>query len=341
MPSKLIPRGKKGVYYFRYCQNGKQRWFCTHTNVRIDAERQRQDKVSELISNKSHGIRHNSSWDSFVNEYLAYSAANKRPRSVERDRMTINTFNKLFPLRYFSEYTYSILEQFKAKRKEAGVKESSINRELNTLKNMGKLAVRLKHCSQDPVKDVKRYYDEQGKRDRFLSREEAVRLIGGIQAVQLKTVCVFGLLAATRLGEALHMTWNDIDFMNNRIYFTEKDGWKPKTKIRQVVPLNTELKSYLLGLKRYGDYVCAYEDGSVMGENVASALISRRAKELDIKNATSHTLRHTCLSWLAQTAPFLTVVRFARHTNPKMTMRYAHLSPEFQSAEINKLPKIL
>lgn len=342
MPSKLIRIGRKGIYYFTYWQAGKQVKYCTHTNDRLDADRQRNDKAQELNANKSHGIRPQTSWKQFTEEYLAYSKANKRPRTLERDKMTISTFGKVFPINRFSEFTYSVLEQFKAKRKEAGVKESTINRELNTLKNMGKIAVNFRYCDRNPVSEVKRYYEEHTGRDRYLSAEEAVRLMAGIHAIQLKTVCLFGLLAGTRIGEALHMTWADIDFTGNKIYFTAKNGWKPKTKIKQVIPLNKELKEYLIKLTRRGDYICAYESGEVMSENVASALISRRMKELGIKNATSHTLRHTCLSWLAASgASWLSVIKMARHTNPKMTMRYAHLSPEFQSAEIDKLPLVL
>jgi integrase len=341
MPSKLYKRGKYWCfpYWEGKGENRRLRWYNTKKESHKEAVGIQADFYSGKLNRESGHIIKDGKWASFVEEYLQYSQANKRPRSVQRDIKTINTFNKLCPIAYFHEFTFSKLEEYKSKRKAIGVKESTINRELNTLKNMGRVAVPLKYSPQSPIEDVRKYKEDGAGKDRILTEKEAQALLAGIEAPHLKTACLFGLLAATRIGEAFHMSWDDIDFKENLIYFTPKDNWRPKTK--GTIPLNSELKEYLEKLPRHGKYVCAYENGEIMTEETASALISRRMKQLGIRGATSHTLRHTCLSWAAMTCPWLFVVRLARHTNPKMTMRYAHLSPEFKSNAINSLPRLL
>jgi integrase len=51
-----------------------------------------------------------------------------------------------------------------------------------------------------------------------------------------------------------------------------------------------------------------------------------------------HDLRHTCAAWAVQAgAPLLEVCHLLRHSDIRMTMRYAHLAPENVRAVVRKL----
>ena len=57
-----------------------------------------------------------------------------------------------------------------------------------------------------------------------------------------------------------------------------------------------------------------------------------------IKDASFHSLRHTAASWLVMEGVDLYAVgRILGHKTPRMTQRYAHLSPGYLAAAVNKL----
>ncbi|MFZ0338257.1 MAG: site-specific integrase, partial [Terracidiphilus sp.] len=57
-----------------------------------------------------------------------------------------------------------------------------------------------------------------------------------------------------------------------------------------------------------------------------------------IEDASFHSLRHTAASWLVMEGVDLYAVgRILGHKTPRMTQRYAHLSPGFMASAVNKL----
>ena len=63
---------------------------------------------------------------------------------------------------------------------------------------------------------------------------------------------------------------------------------------------------------------------------------------LGIPDASFHTLRHTAASWLVMEGVDLYAVgQILGHKTPRMTQRYAHLSPNYMAGAVSKLDGIM
>ncbi len=133
-----------------------------------------------------------------------------------------------------------------------------------------------------------------------------------------------------RRGEILGLCWKDVDLENQRVYLTET-----KNGSLRVLALNglaaQVLKSFPEGAP-----------GELVFPEVNAAHLSvytrRVFASVGIEDASFHSLRHTAASWLVMEGVDLYAVgRILGHKTPRMTQRYAHLSPGFMTAAVNKL----
>jgi integrase len=72
------------------------------------------------------------------------------------------------------------------------------------------------------------------------------------------------------------------------------------------------------------------------------SVYTRRLFEgLGIADASFHSLRHTAASWLVmQGVDLYAVGQLLGHRTPRMTQRYAHLSPQFMAGAVGKLDSV-
>ncbi len=81
-------------------------------------------------------------------------------------------------------------------------------------------------------------------------------------------------------------------------------------------------------------------DAVFAGVNPAhlSVYCKRVLKRIDAPDASFHALHHTAASWMVQQGVDLYAVgQILGHKTPRMTQRYAHLSPGYMAAAVNKL----
>jgi integrase len=72
------------------------------------------------------------------------------------------------------------------------------------------------------------------------------------------------------------------------------------------------------------------------------SVYTRRLFEgLGIADASFHSLRHTAASWLVmQGVDLYAVGQLLGHRTPRMTQRYAHLSPQYMAGAVGKLDSV-
>ena len=73
-----------------------------------------------------------------------------------------------------------------------------------------------------------------------------------------------------------------------------------------------------------------------------SVYCKRVLKRIGAPDASFHTLRHTAASWMVQQGVDLHAVgQILGHKTPRMTQRYAHLSPDYMAGAVGKLDGIM
>jgi site-specific recombinase XerD len=114
----------------------------------------------------------------FMDEYLAYCKANKRPRTLQLDAMNIKrltAFCDNLDISSLADITSKHIEDYKTQRAQT-LKPASVNRELDSIRAMFNKAIDWEYIIKSPAKYIKPL-KKPLKQPRFLDKEEIRRLI--------------------------------------------------------------------------------------------------------------------------------------------------------------------
>ena len=107
--------------------------------------------------------------------------------------------------------TTRAIEDYKLQRLES-VSQTTLNRELNTVKSMFKMALEWGYLEESPATPVKWLRTPRGA-FRFLAEEEAAKFLGAAQQSEnphLFAIVALALHTGMRRGEILRLQWRDI-----------------------------------------------------------------------------------------------------------------------------------
>lgn len=274
--------------------------------------------------------------DSFrdlTEKYLAYQKARLTPRAYERERGIVElhlrpNFNvKVAAIRRIDVQRYITTRSGKASA-------YSVQKELNCLKHILKLAVEWEVIPINPAQGIKTPRVPAG-RVRYLQPTELRTLIDASPA-WLRPVIALAVATGMRRGEILKLRWLDVDIANNRILL-------PQTKNGdgRIVYLN----ELALGVLRSLDFDVNTKSTDrlfpkLSGEQISVAF-KRASKAAGIADFRLHDLRHTAASWLRMKgADIHTVAQLLGHKDLRMAARYQHLSPAFLADAVKGLDKV-
>jgi integrase len=164
--------------------------------------------------------------------------------------------------------------------------------------------------------------------ERYLSDEEAQRLVQVLTtdlARGASYVLLFLLSTGARLNEAMQAKWEQVDL--------EKGVWRipatnSKSKKTRSVPLNDSALWVLGQLWTQGSHPYLFVNKATRKPFVTITRAWYRLREkAGIKDLRIHDLRHSFASFLVNGGRSLyEVQQILGHSDPKVTMRYAHLS---------------
>lgn len=206
------------------------------------------------------------------------------------------------------------------------------------LKHLLNRAVAWSYLKDSPARAVRRAKEAPG-RVRYLTAEECEQLLNGADveiaakdgrkwtahqcpSPVLRLYILAALQTGARRGELLNLRWADVDLKARRLTFRVTKNGEART-----VPMTDTLREALLALPRPLD-----TEAHVFPEREPQVLTRRFARlagRLGLKNLRFHDLRHDAASTLTMAGvPQRTVMAILGHRDPRMTMRYQHVSPD-------------
>lgn len=217
-------------------------------------------------------------------------------------------------------------------KRSGEVSAYSIQKELNCLKHMLRMAMEWEIIPINPAQGIKPPKVPAG-RIRYLQPGELKAATEGCPE-WLRPIVVLAACTGMRRSEILRLRWLDIDFKNNRVLLPQtKNGEGRIVYLNQMAV--AALQSVKPSVRPPKPTDCPF--GTIDGSH-ASVTFSRVCKRLGIHDFRFHDLRHTAASWLRmQGADIHTVALLLGHKDLRMAARYQHLSPTFLSDAVNRL----
>ena len=162
---------------------------------------------------------------------------------------------------------------------------------------------------------------------RWLTREEAARLIAACDMPHLKLFTITALHTAARAGAVLDLTWDRVDFASGVIDLHDPAlarTRKGRATVRMTPMLEAALREARAGALT--DYVIEWSGQRVASVKKGFAAAARRA---GLAGVSPHVLRHTAAVWMAEAGISMAMIaQFMGHADDRITQRvYARFSP--------------
>jgi integrase len=235
------------------------------------------------------------------------------------------------------------IEQFKQQRRMAGVKGSTINRDLRFLAQILKQAERERYLARSPFDLTKFFLNESRDRRKphILSWEEQEKLLA-VASPRLRVLIIVGVETGMRTGEMLKLQWKDIDFLNDVLQVGRS---KTLAGIR-AVPISAQCKAELLRWRNLIGSFSEWVFPNFTNRRHPLQKGGRKAWANALKRAgltffPIYYLRHTFASRLtsAGVSP-LTIAQMLGHSSTQIVPRYAQVLDQNRLDAMKKLEEL-
>jgi integrase len=277
------------------------------------------------------GVKHTSeiSTADLFNRYKRHQKHRIRPTTMIRINSIVDNLIFLLPTQLKEISKAKVADLISSRSQE--VAPATVQKEVAVLKHALRLAVEWELIHSNPAERARVPRLPEG-RTRYLSPTE---LKGALAAAPswMRPPIALASFTGMRRGEILALRWKDVDLDGRRIFLHDT-----KNGSLRVLALNGLAAALLRSLPggNPADLVLPDVDGPRL-----SVYTKRLFASLNIENASFHSLRHTAASWMVmQGVDLYAVGQVLGHKTPRMTQRYAHLSPQYMAAAIGKLDQV-
>ena len=271
--------------------------------------------------------------------YLPHVKSSKR--SWKSDESTLRTY--IFPA--FGDHglasvsKMAVFDWFQELRRK-GLGASTCNRTLAILRFFFNCAIRWGMLREgcNPCEAVKQL-EAPPVRERYLNFDEARALLGELEQLSTPSALAIKLLLLTgaRKSEILNARWECVDFdLKILTVPLSKSG-----KVRRI-PLSDKALDTLRNIPRTESPWVFPNPKTGRPQRTLFHLWNDLRSRLNIPDVRLHDLRHSFASFLVNSGCSLYEVQtILGHHDPRVTMRYAHLSDQNLLHVVNSVPRLL
>lgn len=225
------------------------------------------------------------------------------------------------------DITMERLDRLVVEFREEGLGNGQIRIYLSNIRVMLNRAIRMRLLDSLPLFPEPRTIPMPEARDLVLEDHWIQQLMEEFKTPVDRTLIFFLWKVGCRVSEALALPWSRVSFERRRIQFIKTKGMQPRQ-----IPMSQEVEAALalaaksnregpfIGLS-YSSFYKRYKAA------VASACYKLKLGDQIEKEWVCHTLRHTCLTNLAQKgASAIQIKEWAGHQSLAISQRYVHSS---------------
>lgn len=339
---------RKGTWYIRYTENGRDVRKSLQTTNRREAEILSK-KIEAGLTLEKLGLRdfkepERIRLSDFISEYISYAETNKRPSTVLIDKRVLNQFLAFVGNVALAQIHPRQIERWKADRLLT-IKPTTTRSELSKLKAAFEAARKWGYLKENPCMNVTPVPRGPEKRLRFLSVDEIRQLRAVITHRNLRYMVDFYLHTGCRLQEIVYLEWADIDLETRQIHIRpkridSKQDFRPKSGKSRTIPIASPLVDIIHSIEKKGRWTFMTTQNTHYSPDTVRVMFKRAIKKAGLDPSYSiHTLRHTFASHLAQQGVSLFIIgQLLGHSSPTMTTIYAHLAPKTFEEVVKRLP---
>ena len=323
------------TFYVRYKRNGKTAYDrlgtiqeLTLTQARKLATLRKAEHAAEAKQTPEIKVAQGEiTLDDFMCDHYMPHAKNQK-RSWLRDdqlyRIRIKPKFGHLPLKNISRYE---VQKFHNELGNEGLSPASADHHVKLMRRVLNVAIQWDMLERNVLKNIPLLMVDN-QVENYLKEDQLVRLVEVLRTDANRPVChilMFLLSTGSRLNEAIQSKWSQVDMENGvwRIPATNS-----KSKRTRSVPLNDSALWVLEQAKLQGEFDCIFANPETGKPFVTITRVWYRIrKQVGISHLRIHDLRHSFASLLVSGGRSLyEVQQILGHSDPKVTMRYAHLS---------------
>lgn len=216
--------------------------------------------------------------------------------------------------------------------RDRGVKAGTVLREIGVLRAALAWAYERQWIPRVPV--ISNPVKAPPPRDRWITREEARRLLDGCVEPHVRLFIVLALTTAARMGAILDARWRQVDLDRGLIDYGVGHG----NKRRALVPLNADATKALREAREIActDFVIEFR-GTAPVKNIRKGF-QAACDRAELTGVTPHILRHSAATWMVMDGvPLAQVARVLGDSEATTERVYAKHAPGFLTKATNTL----